>query len=167
MQAEACKFNKNKTPPGVFFTFYRLYQWYQIAQSITSVRQNAGSLVTIYPGTLQESSSYDRGNKRTTGRLTFKFLKSCSNNLPSKLKYYILFATLKISLFFKLQLQQLQMQLQLNIFCIFNFLNLFLKSRACHSNKSTCPSKWKYSLYTIKYLINFVIIYKNENIFSM
>ena len=35
MQTEACNFTKNNTPPVVFFTFFKLYKWYQIAQSIT------------------------------------------------------------------------------------------------------------------------------------
>ena len=30
-----CNFTKNNTPPWVFFTFFKLYKWYQIAQSIT------------------------------------------------------------------------------------------------------------------------------------
>ena len=28
---------KVKTPPRLFFTFFKLYKWYQIAQRITSV----------------------------------------------------------------------------------------------------------------------------------
>ena len=31
-QAEACNFTKINTPPWVFFTFLKLYKWYQIAQ---------------------------------------------------------------------------------------------------------------------------------------
>ena len=34
--AEACNFTKSNSPPWVFFTFFfKLYKWYQIAQSIT------------------------------------------------------------------------------------------------------------------------------------
>ena len=29
------KFTKSNTPPWVFFTFLKLYEWYQIAQNIT------------------------------------------------------------------------------------------------------------------------------------
>ena len=29
--ASACNFTKSNTPPRVFFTFFRLYKWYQIA----------------------------------------------------------------------------------------------------------------------------------------
>ena len=35
LQAEACNFTKSNTPPWVFFTFFKLYKWYQIAQSVT------------------------------------------------------------------------------------------------------------------------------------
>ena len=31
----ACNFTKSNTPPWVFFTFFKLYKWYQIAPSIT------------------------------------------------------------------------------------------------------------------------------------
>ena len=33
---KVCNFTKSNTPPWVFFTFFRLYKWYQIAQNITS-----------------------------------------------------------------------------------------------------------------------------------
>ena len=33
----ACNFTKSNTPPWVFFTFFKLYRWYQIAQNITFV----------------------------------------------------------------------------------------------------------------------------------
>ena len=35
LKPEACNFTKNNTPPWVFFTFFKLYEWYQIAQSTT------------------------------------------------------------------------------------------------------------------------------------
>ena len=34
LKALACKFNTSKTPLRVFFTFLKLYRWYQIVQSI-------------------------------------------------------------------------------------------------------------------------------------
>ena len=37
LQAEACNFTKSNIPPWVFFTFFKLYEWYQIAQSTTNV----------------------------------------------------------------------------------------------------------------------------------
>ena len=35
LQALACKFTKSNTPPWVFFTFFKLYKWYQIVKSTT------------------------------------------------------------------------------------------------------------------------------------
>ena len=35
LQAKASNFTKINTPPWVFFTFFKLYKWYQIAQRIT------------------------------------------------------------------------------------------------------------------------------------
>ena len=35
LQTSACNFTKINTPPWVFFTFLKLYKWYQIAQRIT------------------------------------------------------------------------------------------------------------------------------------
>ena len=35
LQAKACNFTKINTPPWVFFTFFKLYKWYQIAQRTT------------------------------------------------------------------------------------------------------------------------------------
>ena len=37
LQAGACKFFKSNTPPWVFFTVFKLYKWYQIAQSVSMV----------------------------------------------------------------------------------------------------------------------------------
>ena len=34
---KVCNFDKSSTPPWVFFTFFKLYKWYQIAQRITIV----------------------------------------------------------------------------------------------------------------------------------
>ena len=31
----ACNFTESNNPPWVFFTFFKLYNWYQIAQRIT------------------------------------------------------------------------------------------------------------------------------------
>ena len=35
LQASVCIFTKINTPPWVFFTFFKLHKWYQIAQRIT------------------------------------------------------------------------------------------------------------------------------------
>ena len=37
MAAKACNFTKNNTPSWVFLTFFKLYKWYQIAQSILNM----------------------------------------------------------------------------------------------------------------------------------
>ena len=36
LQAEAYKFTKSNTPSLVFFIFFKLYKWHQIAQNVTS-----------------------------------------------------------------------------------------------------------------------------------
>ena len=35
LQAEACNFTKSNTPTWVLFMFFKLNEWYQIAQSMT------------------------------------------------------------------------------------------------------------------------------------
>ena len=35
--AKACNLTKSNTPPWIFLTFLKLYEWYQIAQNITCV----------------------------------------------------------------------------------------------------------------------------------
>ena len=35
LKAEACNFTKSITPPWVFFTFFKLYKWDQIVQSVS------------------------------------------------------------------------------------------------------------------------------------
>ena len=39
-QASVCNFAKSNTAPWVFFTFLKLYKWYQIPQSITNAFWN-------------------------------------------------------------------------------------------------------------------------------
>ena len=34
-QALACNFTKSNTPPWALFTLFKLYKWYQIAQSVS------------------------------------------------------------------------------------------------------------------------------------
>ena len=43
LQAEAYNFTKINTPAWVFFTFFKLYKWYQIAQCITYTHVPCGS----------------------------------------------------------------------------------------------------------------------------
>ena len=40
LQAETCNFTKSNAPPWVFFTLFKLYEWYQIAQSSTYLHNN-------------------------------------------------------------------------------------------------------------------------------
>ena len=37
LQAQACISTKSNNPPWVFFTFFKLHKWYQIAQGITRI----------------------------------------------------------------------------------------------------------------------------------
>ena len=46
-QAKACNFTKINTPPWVFFTFFKLYKWYQIAQR-TTYYQYAGMYIAYF-----------------------------------------------------------------------------------------------------------------------
>ena len=39
VKAEACNFTKINTPPWVFFTFFKLYKCYQIAQRTTFLQK--------------------------------------------------------------------------------------------------------------------------------
>ena len=41
-------YSKGNTPPWLFFTFFRLYKWYQIAQSITYTDSISTSFFFIY-----------------------------------------------------------------------------------------------------------------------
>ena len=42
----ACNFTESNAPPCVFFTFFKLYKWYQVAQSITNSLKNDAQLET-------------------------------------------------------------------------------------------------------------------------
>ena len=45
LQALACNFTKTNTPPWVFFTFLKLYKWYEIAQCTTYLLEEFGKVV--------------------------------------------------------------------------------------------------------------------------
>ena len=47
MQALACNFAKSNTPPCVFFSFFKLYKCYQIAQSITYAAKFAAAFYRV------------------------------------------------------------------------------------------------------------------------
>ena len=40
LQVKAWNFTKGNTPPLMFFTFFKLYKWYQIARRITMMLPN-------------------------------------------------------------------------------------------------------------------------------
>ena len=42
---EECYFTKSNTPPWVFFTFFKLYEWYQIAQSTTHKKKTVWKII--------------------------------------------------------------------------------------------------------------------------
>ena len=52
LQALACNFIKSTIPPWVFFTAFKLYKWYQIAQRITNVSMFR---LLLYHGNLAKS----------------------------------------------------------------------------------------------------------------
>ena len=47
LQALACNFTKSNIPPWVFFTFFKLYKWCQIAQSISYTKIFIHSMLII------------------------------------------------------------------------------------------------------------------------
>ena len=55
LQVKACNFTKIDTPPRVFFTFFKLYKWYQIAQRITYLKWHVTSSSIINPSKLLQS----------------------------------------------------------------------------------------------------------------
>ena len=46
-EAEACNFTKINTPPWVFFTFLKLYKWYQITQRTTYVNISGKAMMMM------------------------------------------------------------------------------------------------------------------------
>ena len=47
LQALACNFTKSNTPLWMFFSFFKLYKWYQIAQSVLFILKLTCELGTI------------------------------------------------------------------------------------------------------------------------
>ena len=57
----ACNFTKSNTPPGAIFMFFKLYKWYQIAQSITkNANETAPSLSFLL---LFEEMDIEKGSR--------------------------------------------------------------------------------------------------------
>ena len=42
LKAKACNFTKSNIAPWVFFTIFKFYKWYQIAQSVTYSTREMG-----------------------------------------------------------------------------------------------------------------------------
>ena len=55
---EVCNFTKSNTSPCVFFTFLKLYNWYQIVQSIKDVTSSVLVVAYSYFMNLTDSGSY-------------------------------------------------------------------------------------------------------------
>ena len=55
LQASACNFIKINTPPWVFFTFFKLYKCYQIAQRITYILRLSSQALCKETFVLQKS----------------------------------------------------------------------------------------------------------------
>ena len=51
-------FTKINTPPWVFFTFFKLYKWYQIAQRITNNILQFSLFILLFGVTLHNISAY-------------------------------------------------------------------------------------------------------------
>ena len=75
LQALACNFTKSNTSPWVYFTFFKLYKWNQIAQSISMIVLNA--TLTHYPANIYFLSVNNKNRKRwkICSKLTIKKLQ--------------------------------------------------------------------------------------------
>ena len=58
LQTEACNFTKSITPPWVFFTFFKLYKWCQIAQSITYCHCSNSTCISLQRHDLLDQHIY-------------------------------------------------------------------------------------------------------------
>ena len=103
LQTEVCNFTKSNTPPWVFFTFFKLYKWYQVAQRITitfSFNHNHGRTQNQLPGFSMEQkrnwkcsnmSEFVEDNERENNNfdITDFFVWEKNNNQPY-LKHFCL-----------------------------------------------------------------------------
>ena len=57
--ARACNYTKSNTPPWVFFMFFKLYKWYQVAQNITYKKKNiVGAIMFSYTLMVMQKCSF-------------------------------------------------------------------------------------------------------------
>ena len=61
LQASACNFNKSNTPPWLFFTFFKLYKWYHIAQRVTSTMFLNASMYAQYRSSVRRIETPEAG----------------------------------------------------------------------------------------------------------
>ena len=54
----ACNFTKSNTPPWVFFTFFKLYKWYQIAQRTTIIQKDNCVFFGLFRGYYDSLDSF-------------------------------------------------------------------------------------------------------------
>ena len=73
----ACNFTKIKTPPWVFFSFFKLHKWYQIAQSTTFRSARKSHDQYCFPMTTNESIS------RLMGPELFEQSNETSRDFPA------------------------------------------------------------------------------------
>ena len=63
--------SKSNTLPSLFFTFFKLYKWYQIAQRIT---YNNSTNIAVSNATLKEKQNNQRNTASTTITITNKIV---------------------------------------------------------------------------------------------
>ena len=73
LHAKACNFTKSNTLPWLFFTFFILYEWYQIAQR------------TTYKETIKVSMLHFEMRKKTKKKLTIYIKVLCLNSFKDQI----------------------------------------------------------------------------------
>ena len=102
VEAEDCNFTKRNTPPWVFSTFFKLYKWYQIAQSITCIFMFAPLKCTyiIYKeleALIVKWPLKWRYNTWGETRLLINIIRLVTNKIVTKWKTRLLSKIIKIS----------------------------------------------------------------------
>ena len=88
LQVLACNFNNSDITPRVFFTFFELYIWYQIAQSLSHICMSEIDLLTGSSEDLsQVNKTLPRHLSEMTPQLTFTCSKSTAETIEKGIKY--------------------------------------------------------------------------------
>ena len=89
LQASACNFTKSNTPPWVFFTFFKLYEQYQIVQR------------TTYLGDSLREQYQHRNARRVVKGTVFCYVNCVSllNYYYRSLDIYLIHSVIKCNLF--------------------------------------------------------------------